>query len=600
MPDHESMILAPRFLPRIVATVGLFTRYGLGDFAKRQGLNSLTETEETALPEDGSKSRAAAFRARLVELGPAYVKLGQVLSTRPDLLPPEYIKELEHLQDDVGEIPFEDVERTIQEELNARINKLFRSFDGEPLATASLGQVHAAELRDGRAVVVKVQRPGVREILADDIEFFRELARFMDAHTDMGERVDMIGIIQQLERALQDELDYRIEARNAASFRRSLAEFPRLLIPKIIDAYTTHRVLTTERVRGVKIGAIPALTRIDHDFRPVADEFARGYLKQITVDGHFHADPHPGNIFVILPGRENPLTPSEAAEESPYVDDDEVLTAKTPNAQAEVEAQEKSSPAVGPEEVKLALIDFGMTARLPEHLKDKIVRLLMDLSQNRGLGVAEVMIEIGATADHFDRDAYVQEVSALVANNASLSIADVQAGTVLYEIINISFKNGLRMPGELTLLAKTLFNLDAVTRALDPAFSPMEAIRDYTAEIADSRAKRELSPRRLFQVAMETSELMGSLPRRLDLFTQKLAANEFAVKMEVEQVPVLLKGMQKIANRIFTGLVLAGLLVASGMLLPYWRVLGTIGFALSAGIALWMVFAIIISDRKDE
>src|SRR5688572_17389723 len=210
------MILAPRYLPRLAATVGLFTRYGLADFAKRQGLNSLTEAEEAVLPEDGTNNRAVAFRKRLVELGPAYIKLGQVLSTRPDLLPPAYIRELAQLQDDVGAIDFEDVERTIQEELNGRISKLFKSFDQTPLATASLGQAHAAELRDGRSVVVKVQRPGIREILADDIEFFRELANFMNAHTDMGERVDMIGVIQQLEHALIDELDYRTEARNAA------------------------------------------------------------------------------------------------------------------------------------------------------------------------------------------------------------------------------------------------------------------------------------------------------------------------------------------------------------------------------------------------
>ena len=149
-------------------------------------------------------------------------------------------------------------------------------------------------------------------------------------------------------------------------------------------------------------------------------------------------------------------------------------------------------------------------------------------------------------------------------------------------------------------LAKALFNLDAVTRALDPGFSPLDAIKDYTTQIANERARRDLSPRRMFQVAMETSDLIGSLPRRIDLFTQRLASNEFALKMDIPQVPILLNGMQKIANRIFTGLVLAGLLVASGMLLPYWRALGTVGFAVSAGIALWMVVTIIMSDRKDQ
>src|SRR5688500_6961122 len=257
------MILAPRYIPKLAATVGLFTRYGLKDFARQQGLLSLAPDEADAVvaDDDGMSERATAFRKRLVELGPAYIKLGQVLSTRPDLLPKVYIEELEHLQDDVGEIAFDDVERTIQEELGARISKLFSEFEEKPIGTASLGQVQGAALRDGRMVVVKVQRPNIRAMLADDIEFFNELARFMTAHTHAGHRIDMVGIIQQLERALSDELDYRLEARNSATFRRQLAEFPHLLVPKVIEAYTSERVLTTERIRGIKVSEVPAITR---------------------------------------------------------------------------------------------------------------------------------------------------------------------------------------------------------------------------------------------------------------------------------------------------------------------------------------------------
>src|SRR6185503_5987721 len=206
-----------------------------------------------------------AFRKRLVELGPAYIKLGQVLSTRPDLLPPTYIEELEKLQDDVDPIPVEDVVNGIEQELGARLSKLFATFDLEPLGTASLGQVHAAELRDGRPVVVKVQRPNIRNLLADDIEFFRELAEFLTDHTTAGARIDMVGVVQQLEQALSDELDYRIEARNAMSFRRTLAEFPRILVPRVIEAYTTEKVLTTERIHGTKIDSVSPLTRLDYD-----------------------------------------------------------------------------------------------------------------------------------------------------------------------------------------------------------------------------------------------------------------------------------------------------------------------------------------------
>src|SRR5438094_270631 len=214
------MILSPKHLPRLVATIRLFTNYGLRDFANRQGLLSLdaASLDGEVTVEGDLPAKAKAFRERLVELGPAYIKLGQVLSTRPDLLPRPYINELEHLQDDVPQMTFEQVEQTIEQELHARIRKLFESFDPKPLGSASLGQVHAAELRDGRSVVVKVQRPNLREQLAEDIEFFRELATFLTEHTSAGSRVDLIGVVQQVERALVDELDYRTEARNAAAF----------------------------------------------------------------------------------------------------------------------------------------------------------------------------------------------------------------------------------------------------------------------------------------------------------------------------------------------------------------------------------------------
>ena len=186
------MILSPKHLPRLAAIVGLFTNYGLRDFAKRQGLLGLEDAGVDSAggePEGDVAAKATAFRERLVQLGPAYIKLGQVLSTRPDLLPRPYIDELEHLQDDVPPMPFEQVEKTLEEELHARISKLFESFEPEPLGSASLGQVHAAILRDGRSVVVKVQRPHMREQLAEDIEFFHELAVFLTEHTSAGSRI---------------------------------------------------------------------------------------------------------------------------------------------------------------------------------------------------------------------------------------------------------------------------------------------------------------------------------------------------------------------------------------------------------------------------
>jgi predicted unusual protein kinase regulating ubiquinone biosynthesis (AarF/ABC1/UbiB family) len=594
------MILSPKHLPRLISTIRLFTNYGLRDFANRQGLLGLegAALDDDAPVDDGAADKAKAFRERLVELGPAYIKLGQVLSTRPDLLPKPYIDELEHLQDDVPPMPFDIVEATIEDELHARISKLFASFAEEPLGSASLGQVHAAELRDGRSVVVKIQRPNLREQLSDDIEFFREMASFLTEHTNAGSRIDLVGVVQQVERALVDELDYRTEARNAASFRKVLAKFPHILIPRVIDAYTTHRVLTTERIKGVKIDEIPPITRIEYEFGDLADEFAHAYLEQITNSGHFHADPHPGNVFIVLPGPDNPRTPAEARARDRR---SEVRPGATALVESENEARAAAvASEAAPDDPKLALIDFGMTAHLTASMRDKVVRLLLAMAENNGDAAAETLIEMGQAPDEFDRRAYTRDVSELIAKHTNQTVEETPAGIVLYEMITIAFREGLKLPAELTLLAKALFNLDAVTRSLDPNFNPSQSIREYTAEIANKRAQRDMSPRRLFQMASETSDLIRALPHRLDVITQKLVGDDFAFRVEAPQLGSLLLGLEKVANRIFTGLVLGGLLVASGYMIQVQRRLATAGFIIAGAIGLWMIATILIQDRRSR
>ena len=599
MLPPASMLLTPKHLPRLAAIVGLFTRYGLRDIAKQQGLISLLPAEDDLPPEEiaEQKAHAVGFRKRLVELGPAYVKLGQVLSTRPDLLPEAYIRELETLQDDVGPIPFDEVEQIIEEELGGRISKLFDFFDSEPLGTASLGQVHGARMRGGREVVVKVQRPHIRASLADDLEFFHELAVFMSEHTSVGTRIDVLGVIQQMERAIAEELDYRTEARNAATFRKSLAQFPRIMVPKVIEAYSSERVLTTERIHGVKVDKVSPIARLEHDFTPVAEELTRAYLKSITIDGFFHADPHPGNVFVVLPGTRNPMTPAEVVSEERR---DAPRPAATPLAQMEVEAQAAALPVPEDVDVRLALIDFGMTARLSASMRDASTRLLMALGDNRGDEVAATLIEQGEPTDDFDRAGYTREIATLIARNVELTAAEVQAGKILFEVIDLSFQHGLRLPAEMTLLAKALFNLDGVTRALDPSYTPLETIRAFGNEIAMERAKRDMSPRRLYQIAMESGDFLSRLPHRLDQITQRLADNELSTHVDVPQLPALIVALQKVANRVFSGLVLAGLLVASAQLLPYWRTLGTAGFVIAAVLGIYMVLTIMVSDRKKD
>lgn len=594
-------MLTPRHLPRLAATIGLFTRYGLADFAREQGLQALADSDSAdgnGVPggpkREASAETAAAFRERLVELGPAYIKLGQVLATRADLLPPEYIRELEKLQDDVDPMPFADVVETVEAELGGRRSKLFARFDETPLGTASLGQAHAATLRDGREVVVKVQRPGIRTVLADDVAFFRELAGFLTSHTSAGRRVDLLGIVRELERSLTEELDYRVEARNAAHFRRSLAEFPRLLAPRVIDDYTTERVLTSERIRGVRIDEIPPVARTELDLRPLADELTRAYLKQIAAEGHFHADPHPGNVFVVLPETPNPPTPSEIVT---YGRVDAPPTADTRLARAERDAL-REAPLAARGTVKLALIDFGMTAHLAPQVRELCVRLLFGLADNRGEDVAEVLIELGEPLPGFNRGSYLREVNQIVGQVYGADMAELETGALLNQLINASFQRGLRLPAELTLLAKALAHLGLVTRALDPAFEPSTSIREYMREIAAHSARSRLNPRQLYRIMSESADVLSALPHRVDQITRRLANNEFAARFELPQVNVLVEGLQKVANRIFTGLVLAALIVAGAMLLPHLPRLGVASFVIAGLLGLYMVGAILWADRR--
>jgi predicted unusual protein kinase regulating ubiquinone biosynthesis (AarF/ABC1/UbiB family) len=241
-----------------------------------------------------------------------------------------------------------------------------------------------------------------------------------------------------------------------------------------------------------------------------------------------------------------------------------------------------------------------MTARLYPEMRDRIVTLLLDLAENRGESAGQTLIEMGETVESFDRNGFVRETAALIAHHHDRTVGDLQAGTVLFRMIGIAFARGLKLPPELTLLAKALFSLDAVTRALDPTYDPNEAIRSYAAQIMESRARRELSPQRLVESAARTSALLRDLPHRVDVISGRMAANEFGIRVDSPQLGRLLGGLQKVANRIFSGLVLAALLIASAMLLPQRPRLGTAGFTIAAALGLYMVGTILWSDRKSE
>ncbi|MDQ3068976.1 MAG: AarF/ABC1/UbiB kinase family protein, partial [Acidobacteriota bacterium] len=282
--------VSPDRLKRYAGMARLLYKYGNSDIVKRAGLEDVLETEpngaETPVPADPA---AKEFADDLERLGPAYIKLGQLLSTRGDLLPPQYLDALARLQDKVEPFSFAEVEQIVQEELGFRISKGFTTFDSTPIAAASLGQVHRATLRDGRQVAVKVQRPEARAQVASDLDAFADIADFLDRRTDAGRRMSFSGVVEEFRATILEELDYRREAQNLLTLKGNLARFPRIFIPAPIDGYTSGRVLTMEYVQGHKITKLNPVVRIDIDGEALAEELFRAYLRQIIIDGFFHA-----------------------------------------------------------------------------------------------------------------------------------------------------------------------------------------------------------------------------------------------------------------------------------------------------------------------
>ncbi len=552
--------LKPKHVARYRDLAALLLKYGRSDAVKRAGLEDALpadSSDETALATSESREMSEALAADLERLGPTYVKLGQLISSRADLVPPTWIEALERLQDKVEPFPYADVEEIIERELGVRISKAFSTFDPEPIAAASLGQVHRATLRDGRAVAVKVQRPDIRERVSADLEALAEVAAFADDHTDAGRRMGFGDMLDEFRQSLMRELDYLQEARNLARLARNLREFDLIVVPEPVDDYTTSRVLTMEYVRGKKVTAVSPLTRLEIDGAALGEELFRAYLQQILVDGVFHADPHAGNVFLT-------------------------------------------------DDHRIALIDLGMVGHVTPGLQDRLTRMLLGISEGRGEDVAEIVLEAGSRLEEFDEKAYTRAVAQLVAQQHDATVEQIDIGRIIMEVTRVAGEHGVRLPPELTMLGKTLLNLDQVSRTLDPKFHPADAIQRNVSDIMRQRMLRSLSPTSIMSNALETGELLQRLPGRINKLLDRLVDNEIEFRVNAIDETALITGIQKVANRITMGLILAALIVGAAMLMQVettWTIFGYPGLAmlffLIAGMGgLALVIDIWMTDRK--
>ncbi len=533
----------------------LLAKYGRSDLVKQSGLEESLELDEHAI--EAALPKAEELATDLEKLGPTFIKLGQLLSTRADLLPAPYLTALERLQDQIEPFPYEEVDRIVSSELGVRISKAFAEFDAQPIGAASLAQVHRAYMRDGRAVVVKVQRPGIREQIVKDLEALEEVAQFMDAHTELGKRYEFGNMLLGLRKTLLQELDFQIEANNLRMFADNLREFERITVPEPIEGFTSSRVLTMEYIPGKKITDLSPLRLMEIDGPGLADELFRAYLQQILVDGVFHADPHPGNVFLM---------------------DDE----------------------------RIALLDLGMVGRLMTGFHDNLLRLLLAISEGRGDEAAETSIKMGEAKPGFDRKEFTRRVAELVVENADANLSRINAGQVALEITKISADCWFRLPSEFTMIGKALLNLDRTVFTLDPAFNPNAVIRQRATEIMQRNVLKSIAPGNLLSGVVELKEFAEKLPRRVNRILDTIGNNDFKIKVDAIDEKVVLEGLQKVANRITLGLVLAALILGASLLMRVetsFRILGYPGFpmiffllAAIAGIAL--VASIVFYDVK--
>lgn len=492
----------------------------------------------------------------LKNMGPTYVKLGQLLSTRPDLIPEPYLKALESLQDDVEEIPYSEVQKIVEEEIGQRISKAFESFEVQPLASASIGQVHLAVLRSGKKVAVKIQRPGVRKNFIEDLDTLKELTDVAVKHSKTAKEYAVDETLDELRFILLNELDYVKEAENLIALGENTRKYAKIVIPQPVEGYSTSKILTMDYINGQKITSISPISRIETNYKPLVDELVAAYLKQIIFDGFAHADPHPGNVHLTKDNR-------------------------------------------------IALMDLGMVAKFGPDLRENILKLLIAISKYNGEETANTLLKMSDYDKNADLSGFRKEINRLVLDSQNKTAKDLQTGRLLIQMNKVAAEKSIKLPVELNILGKILMNMDQIVAVLTPDYDLQRAIERNVEKLMQKKMLQELKPDNFFAEALEAKKLTEKLPERLNIITEKLANNEFEIKIDAIDEQRLTDGFQKVANRISIGVIIAALIIGAALLMRIpstFTILGYPGLAMiffctAAVIGLWLVLRMMMKDE---
>ena len=539
-------------LPRYRQIITIFARHGFGAVLEQMGVERALLAPARLFRKDHEWERltpAQHFRLALEELGPTFIKLGQIISTRPDLLPPDFIEELSKLQDSAPPIPWEEVESQLTAAWNQPWSDLFASIDPEPLAAASLAQVHAAALLNGEEVVIKVQRPDIWPTIQADIAILEDLAALAQ-HTAMGELYNPVDVVADFSFTLQNELNYLREGRNADRFRRNFTDEPYLHIPKVYWEFTTRQVLVLERLRGVKIDDIDGLNAAGLDPKIVAMNAARIIVKEVLEDGFFHADPHPGN-FYVLPGN------------------------------------------------VIGAMDFGMVGHLSEADRLNLVRLYIASVRMDADAIVEQLIRMGAAAAQVNRMALKRDISRLLEKYNGLPLKEIRAKEVVSDIMPIAWRHHLSLPSDLWLLGKTLAMMEGVGLQLDPDFDIFAVSEPFVHTLAREMWSPSVwGPQMLGQI-QAWYDVLAIAPRAGARLLYGLESGELPLELNMNVQKPALESMDRALTRLSVSVLIAAFILALAFLIPrassspIVTALIALGFLVSAGLGVWFLISVL-------
>ena len=515
-------------LRRYREIIFVFIKYGFGAIIDNIGILKHINVRRKILKQTNDEniaklSRGERLRLALEELGPTFIKMGQILSTRSDILPKDIIKELEKLQDKAPAFSFDEVKSVIQNEFGESLEEAYAEFEPTPLAAASIAQVHKALLWSGKTVVVKVQRPGIEKIIAQDMRILEDIAKFVDNHTKYGKIYNFTKMVEDFKKRLEEELDFRIEGENAEKFKKNFLKDKKVKIPSIIWTHTTRRVLTMEYIGGIPLNDFNAIDEAGLDRGAIARNLAKSVLNQILRDGFFHGDPHPGNIMVLEDGT-------------------------------------------------IAFLDFGMVGSLSPERKRQFSKMLLGIVYKNSRMITESIIDLNAVTLNVNMKKLEKDINNLRDRYVEIPLEKLKVGEVLNGIFDLVFSYNIVIPNEFNMLAKSLITLEGIVEKLDPKISVLEVAKPIAKQLIPKMFSTQHMKEEIINATMDYSRLIKELPSFLLNFLRKTEEENYAVELKIRDFENLEKRVDKVFNRLSTSIILlalsiviAGILIGSGI-----------------------------------